>query len=148
MKAFLIYPTYKVTKNKAQVMLFGRLENGESFVTINDFKPYFWIRKQDKQKAEKILKDMKIGNITIQDSGYKNFRHENLCKIILNIPREVPELRKIFLEKNIPCYEADIRFSYRFMFDHGIKGSLKIDGKHRKPAKERNVIEYFFKRYP
>ncbi|MBD3164488.1 DNA polymerase II [Candidatus Woesearchaeota archaeon] len=134
MKAFVIYPTYKIEGNKAKVMLFGRLENGESFVTINDFKPYFWIRKSDKEAALKILDELKTENVEIRDSGFRNFDDEAVCKAVLSIPREVPELKKIFLERNIVCYEADIRFSYRFMIDHHIKGSTEIIGKHRKPA--------------
>jgi hypothetical protein len=49
MKAFLIYPTYRIIDEKAYVYLFGRLENGESFLTINEFKPYFFIRQATPQ---------------------------------------------------------------------------------------------------
>ena len=52
MKAFIVYATYRVEGNKAFIHLFGRLENGESFVTINEYKPYFYIRTKDARKAE------------------------------------------------------------------------------------------------
>ena len=32
MKGFVVYPTYRIIDNKAKVYLFGRLENGESFL--------------------------------------------------------------------------------------------------------------------
>ncbi len=116
------------------MLLYGRLENGESFVTINDFKPYFWIKHTDKVKAEKILKDLQTQNITIEDADFKNFDHEPVSKVTLTIPKEVPELRKHFLDSNIPCYEADIRFSYRFMFDHDIQTSMNIEGEYTKSS--------------
>lgn len=140
MKAFVIYPTYRVLNNKAQVMLFGRLENGESFVTINDFQPYFWIKRTDKDTAKKVLEDMKTENITIKDEPYKNFDDEKMTKVILTIPKEVRELKKIFQDKNITCYEADLRFSYRFMFDNRIRASMKIIGKARKPKEDEALF--------
>jgi len=128
MKGFIVYPTYRITEGKAQVLLYGRLENGESFVTINDFKPYIWIRHADKDKALAILKEMKAENISIDDSHFRNFKHEPVCKVTLSIPRDVPELKKRFNDSNIICYEADIRFSYRFMIDHKLKACMEIEG--------------------
>lgn len=136
MKGFIIYPTYRILNGKAQIMLFGRLENGDSFVTINDFKPYFWIKKDDRKKAEKILEELKIESVKITDSDFRNFDDETVSKVILTIPREVPELKKIFLDKNIVCYEADIRFSYRFMIDHNLKACMEIKAEAKKPTEE------------
>ncbi|MBS3135942.1 DNA polymerase II [Candidatus Woesearchaeota archaeon] len=132
MRGYIVYPTYRIKEGKAQVMLFGRLENGESFVTINDFRPYFSIRESDKEKAEQILNAMKAKDIEISSSSLTNFYSEKLCKVTLTIPREVPELRKIFIDKGIPCYEADIRFAVRFLIDKGIMIGLKISGEYSK----------------
>ncbi len=140
MKAFVIYPTYRIYNKKAQVMLFGRLENGESFVTVSDFQPYFWIRKNDKQRAAQILKDLGAENIAIKDSEFRDFKANKVIKVILSVPREVPELRKIFLDKGINCYEADIRFSYRFMIDNGIRASMELKGSHRRPAPDEGLF--------
>lgn len=121
-------------------MLFGKLENGESFVTISDFRPYFWIKKEDRKKAEDVLKQLKTENIRIADSDSRNFDDEKVSKVILSIPKEVPLLKKEFLDKAIVCYEADIRFSYRFMIDNKVKACMQIQGRHRKP----NEQEGFF----
>ena len=48
MKGFIIHPTYKIENNKAYVYLMGRLENGESFLIMNEFQHYFFIRKKAK----------------------------------------------------------------------------------------------------
>ncbi|MBI3033062.1 DNA polymerase II [Candidatus Woesearchaeota archaeon] len=128
MHGFVVYPTYRIIENKAYVYLFGRLENGESFLTINLFKPYFWIKKTDLNKAQELGKGASKFEVEEPLPCFKNFQGEEVVKIILNIPKEVPELRKLFNENTIVCYEADIRFPYRFMIDKGIKGIMNIEG--------------------
>ena len=51
MRGFIVYSTYRISddKNKALVYLFGRLENGQSFLTINEYNPYFYIKTKDKK---------------------------------------------------------------------------------------------------
>ncbi|MFH1849564.1 MAG: DNA polymerase II [archaeon] len=123
MKGFIVCPAYREMDGKAQVMLYGRLETGESFVTINDFEPYFWIARSDKKKASAIA-----GKARIEDSDFRNFQGKPVSRVVVELPKQVPELRKEFLEQNIPCYEADIRFPYRFMMDRGLLGCMGISG--------------------
>ncbi len=122
MIGFVIYHAYEVIEGRAYVFLYGRLENGESFVTINKFQPYFYIKESDLSLAEE------LAEFEYENTNFKNFKGEKVLKIILNIPHEVPELRKKFEENSIECYEADIRFPYRFMMDRGIQGSIEISG--------------------
>ncbi len=122
-KGFIIDPTYRIVGDKAFVMLFGKLENGESFVTINEFKPYFYIRKDDLDKAKK-TKD----EFDVEEIKFKNFDNEEVVKIIVNTPADVPKLRDKFKDKKIECYEADIRFPYRFLIDNEIHGCVEIKG--------------------
>ena len=126
MKGFVVYPTYRVIDGKAIVYLFGRLENGESFLTKNYFRPYFFIKSKDLKKA------LKVKEFDHEGVKLKNFKGEEVTKIILDIPKDVPDYRKAFEEKDIDCYEADIRFSQRFLMDKGITGSLEIKGKSEK----------------
>ena len=90
MKGFVVYPTYKIANGSAKVYLFGRLENGESFLTINSFKPYFFIRGGDLSKAQKI----KAIDFKHEKTKLKNFDNEEVTKITLSIPKDVPVLRK------------------------------------------------------
>jgi DNA polymerase-2 len=124
MKGFIIHPTYKVENGKAFIHLFGRLENGESFLAINEYKPYFFIRKADLDKA------LKIEQFDYEATHLKNFDDETVAKVVLNIPADVAKLRDKLSNKNIKHYEADIRFAYRFMIDKLIQGSVDINGKY------------------
>src|SRR3989344_6812940 len=124
MKGFIIYPTYRTVGNEAFVHLYGRLENGQSFLTINKLKPYFFIKTKDLKKAEKLEK------LTSEKTNLTNFNKDQVTKIILNLPTEVPDIRSKFEKHDIECYEADIRFSYRFLIDKKIQGSLEIEGEY------------------
>ncbi len=129
MEGFIIYPTYRIENDKSYVYLYGRLKNGKSFLTKNYFKPYFFIRSHDLKKAQS------LGSFESQKTEYKNFKDEKLTKIILDIPSQVSDLRKVFEENFIDCFEADIRFEYRFLIDNGLLGSIKIKGKSIKGEK-------------
>ena len=121
-KGFIVYPSYKIENNKAYVYLFGRLESGESFLTVNQFKPYFYITSKYLSLAKQLWK------FDSEETNYVNFNKEKVTKIILNTPKEVPETRKKLTDNGITCYEADIRFAYRFLIDYDIKGCIEIEG--------------------
>ena len=76
-KGFIVYPGYEVEQERAYVYLYGRLENGESFLTINYSKPYFYIKKKDKKKA---LKEV---DVEIEDTDFKNFEGEEISDKLL-----------------------------------------------------------------
>lgn len=128
MKGFIISPTYRIKNNKAYIYFFGRLENGESFLTINETRPYFFIKKTDLKKAKQITTIL----FDAEETALKNFHENPVVKIIVDIPQTVPQLRKELENNNIACYEADIRFVYRTIIDKDILGCIAIDGKYMK----------------
>jgi len=122
MKGFITYQTYRTKGDRAYVFLYGRLENNQSFVTINEFKQYFFIETKDLKKAEKLaeFKDEK--------TDYKTIDNKPVTKIITTLPAEITKLRSKFEDHSITCYEADIKFTNRFLIDNRIQGSMEIDG--------------------
>lgn len=140
MKAFIVYPTYRIIDNKAYIYLFGKLDNGESFLSINLFRPYFWVKKEQLENALKIAEDVKIKAESGKEKT-KNFEDEETAKIVLDIPGDVSILRKALEEKSIVCYEADIRFVYRFMIDNNIKAITDIKGEYKKDNFVNRIYE-------
>ncbi len=122
MKGFIVYSSYRIEDLGSKILLYGRLENGQSFITISSYEPYFFIKESDVKKAE-ILNEYNVVK-----TEFKNFNNEEVVRVIVDIPFTVPILRKKLEEKGIECYEADIRFSYRYMIDKDIKGSINIEG--------------------
>ena len=121
MKGFILYPSYKIIDGKSYVFLFGKLENGESFLVMNFYEPYFYIKTKDVKKAGN-------GDFKIENSDFKSFNDEKLSRVILETPKDVPGLRRSFEEDGIECYEADIRFAYRYLMDKEIMMGVEIDG--------------------
>lgn len=135
MRGFILYPTYKVHDDKPYVYLFGKLLNGESFLLKKRYRPYFYVRESD---LEKVLKRKRV---EYEKTNFKNFSGERVSKIFTKIPREVGELRRILEGNGIPCFEADIRFAYRFMFDLDIKGYVEIHGDYEKGERVSRIYE-------
>ena len=123
-KGFILYPTYEVKDKMAYVHLFGRLENGEPFLTINHMRPYFLIKKSDLKRAEK------QASIRFQQEGteLRDFKNNELVKVSVDTPKDVPVLRRDFQDADITCYEADVKYPYRFMIDNDLRGSILIKG--------------------
>jgi DNA polymerase, archaea type len=121
-EGFIIYPTYRVENNKAYVYLFGRLKNGKSFCTKSLYEPYFFIKSSDVKKISALK------GFLHEETQFKDFEENLMTKIKCTLPSEVPELRKLFENKNADCFEADIKFPYRFMMDKNILGSISIKG--------------------
>ena len=137
MKGFIIYPTYKVINNKAYVLLYGRLENNKTFLTVNEFKPYFYIKTKDLEKSKKLLKIAEF-----EETSLTNFKKEKVSKVVLNMPKEVPHSRDKLEDNKIITYEADVRFEYRFLIDNNLKGSIEIDGDYEL---DNDQVDIFFK---
>lgn len=126
MHGFIVYPGYVIENNEAIIELYGRLENDESFQIRISEKPYFYVKEKDAKKAKELV------GFEIIATEMTNLDKDKVSKIIVNIPSQIKESREILEKNDIPCYEADIRFAYRFLMDKGIKGSLKITGEFSK----------------
>ncbi|MBN2142297.1 DNA polymerase II [Candidatus Woesearchaeota archaeon] len=133
---FIVHPTYKVRNREAFVQLYGRLEDGKSFLTVSRFKPYFYIRKADLQKA------LKVSSFVHEPSKMKSFSEEPLTRVVLHVPSEVKPLRDSLQKQGIHCFEADIRFEYRFMIDHFLQGGVKITPKQEPRPGDKSKGEY------
>ncbi len=129
MKGFIIYPTYKIINNVSYICLFGRLENGQSFLTLTEYKPYFFIKESDTEYLNK--------NITQEPTELTTFRGEPVIKVVVDIPSDIPRLREKLESKSIECYEADIRFAYRYLIDHKLQGGIDIEGDYESDEIDR-----------
>lgn len=122
MKGFIIYSTYRIHDSKPYIYLFGRLENGESFLTINEYRPYFFIRQKDLKLAQEKFK------LETEETYLKNKKGEKVVRIYTRIPQEVAELKQQIERQGIKTYEGDIPFARRFLIDKKINSCMQIEG--------------------
>ena len=121
MKGFIVYSKYEIIDEKTQIQLFGKLENGQSFVTQNMLKPYFFVKESDLKSIEKYLSKYKV-----EKTALTNFQGEKVIKILAENQRELNKLLQGI--HGIDKYEADIKPNMRFLIDNDILSALDIEG--------------------
>src|SRR5579863_917565 len=105
------------------VHLFGRLEDGATFlVRDNRQRPHFYIRADDATRARA------IGAATLRPSDKRTFQNLPVCRLEVETPPDVPDLRERLHAAGIDTFEADVRFAVRYLIERGIKGSCEIEG--------------------
>src|SRR3989344_4918332 len=135
MKAFIVYPTYETIDGETVIQLFGRLENGQSFVTLNKFEPYFYIRKKDESILPATPKPIKV-----ETTNLTNFKKEKVIKISY---KTKTDLDNAFdkIKKEIETYEADIRPHYKYIIDNNLLSSIDIEGDYDSSEKIDRVYK-------
>ncbi|MBS3088267.1 DNA polymerase II [Candidatus Pacearchaeota archaeon] len=129
MKAYIVYPTHTTIENQTYIQLFGRLENNQSFVSLNKFSPYFFIKTKDKKIINKYLK-----NYTVEETKLKTFQDEPLLKISAENSTELNKLYKA-IRKTLPTFEADLKPHQQFLIEKNILGTVDIEGEYETAEK-------------
>ncbi|HKQ30805.1 MAG TPA: DNA polymerase II [Burkholderiales bacterium] len=105
------------------VHLYGRLENGETFLVRDDRqRPHFYIRPADAARARA------LGAPEAQAVGKRAFDGTPVSRVDMQTPPDVPGLRDRLHGAGIDTFEADVRFAVRYLIERGIKGGCEIDG--------------------
>ena len=89
MNGYIVYPTYIIIENQTIIQLYGRLENGQSFVTQNKFNPYFFIEKKHLKKVKSLL-----GKYKTEETSLTTFQKESVIKISSSTQTELNKLYK------------------------------------------------------
>jgi DNA polymerase II len=137
-EGFIIYASHEYIKNKSYIYLFGRLKNSESFLLINEFKTYFYITKKDFTDAGKII-DFNNELFDYEETNLKTFSEEEVIKIYFQNPRDFSLIKRNLEDKNIICYEADIKYPYRFLIDNNIRSTINISGEYTIDKNKKRV---------
>lgn len=105
------------------VHLYGRLENGDTFLVRDDRqRPHFYIRRADAERARA------LGAPEPEDSDKRSFDGEPVAAVTVEVPADVPPLRDRLHRDGIETFEADVRFATRYLIERGIKGGCEIEG--------------------
>ncbi len=128
-EGFIVNSHYELVDGKPLMHLYGRLEDKRSFEALVRTEPYFFIRTSDVENAEKLI------SLQTKKTNLQSLHKESVTKIMVTKPKEISELRRLFEDANIPCYEADIRFTQRFFIDNNILSVIQLDGKEEKGVK-------------
>jgi DNA polymerase-2 len=125
-RGFILQPTYRVESGVPVIHLFGRLEDGRSFL-VRDRRlvPRFYVERDDAARAREkgALRQIPTDQVTLLGRP--------VVRIEVQEPSDAPPLRDRLAKAGIPTYEADVRFATRHLIDRGIRGALEIRGEGR-----------------
>jgi DNA polymerase-2 len=126
-RGFIIQPTYRIESGRPVILLYGRLESGRSFLVRESRQvPRFYVRRSDGARARE------LGAAVCDARETVTLRGDPAVRIEVTRPEHIPPLRDRLTEAGVSCFEADVRFVYRYLIDRGVRGSLEIHGEaHR-----------------
>ncbi|NQZ95352.1 MAG: DNA polymerase II [Myxococcales bacterium] len=125
-RGFILQPTYRVRSGVPVVQLYGRLESGEAFLAEDDrFRPYFFIRCADVAARGQIERR---DGVRVEETALRDFDGAPVLRVSAGVPSDIPPLRDAVEREGGRAIEADIRFAYRFLIDHGLRASVDIVG--------------------
>ena len=122
-RGFILQPTYRVRQGRPVVQLYGSLESGEPFLVEDDrFRPYFFVHREH---AALLAGERGVG---VEDDSSVDLAGRPVARVEVTVPGAVPDLRRKLEERGAQPLEADVRFAYRYLIDHGLRASIEIDG--------------------
>ena len=136
MRAFVLTPTYRVVAGVPEVHLYGVLESGESCLVIDDrVRPYFFVRAVDRTAVER-----SESRLDLEAQDLVSLTGEPVLRVTADIPGDVPHLRRRLEQAGVQCFEADVRFAYRYLIDRGIRGRNGHPGRGGEAPKARPCV--------
>jgi DNA polymerase-2 len=130
-RGFVLTPTYRVAAGRPEVHLHAVLESGEPALVIDDrLAPYLFVRAADADAVRRLGPEAGV-----RPTDLVTFAGEPVVRVEVRLPADVPPLRARLGEAGVECFEADLRFAYRYLIDRGIRGAFEVDGAHeRRPG--------------
>jgi DNA polymerase II len=106
------------------VHLHAVLEGGEPALVVDDrLAPYFYVRSADREAVRQAAPGARVA-----DTPLATFLEEPVLRVEVDLPGDVPPLRARLAAAGVESFEADVRFAYRYLIDHRIRGAFAVDG--------------------
>jgi DNA polymerase-2 len=123
-RGFILTPTYRIAGGRPEVHLYAILESGEPAHIVDDrLVPYFFVRAADAGRTAALAPGLRI-----TPEELRTFDGEPVARVEVGVPGDVPPLRARLGDAGVVCFEADLRFAYRYLVDRDLRGSFAVDG--------------------
>ena len=131
----IVQPSYRIRDGVPVVLLHGRLDDGGAFLVEDDrFRPYFFAPLE----ARALL--AREPGVRVAETDLRTLAGEPVLRVEVDLPGDVPRLRERLSGAGRPALEADVRFAYRYLIDHGIRAGVGIEGE---PAPGAGALRVF-----
>jgi DNA polymerase II len=126
LRGFVLQPTYRIESGRPVVHLYGRLEDGRTFLARDGRDvPRFFVEATDAARARECGARRQAATSLVTLTG------QPVVRVEVAVPADTPPLRARLARAGIRTYEADVRFAMRYLIDRGIRGSVAIAGAGR-----------------
>jgi DNA polymerase-2 len=123
-RGFVLTPTYRMVAGRPQVHLYAVLESGEPALVVDArARPYAFVRATDVARARPA-----VGRAAVHETRLRTFADEPVVRVEVDAPADMPHLRRRLGDVAVATFEADVRFAYRYLIDHGIRGGFEVEG--------------------
>jgi DNA polymerase-2 len=122
----VLQPTYRVEAGRPVVQLYGRLEDGRTFL-VRDRRlvPHFYVEAAHAARAAGLGARRQVA------SDLRTLAGAPVVRVEVAVPADTPPLRDRLARAGLPTYEADVRFAMRYLIDRGVRGALTLRGEAR-----------------
>jgi DNA polymerase-2 len=119
-RGFILTPTYRVQGGRPAVHLYSVLENGEPALVVDDrLAPYFFVAARDAGAVRGAI---------VRPTSLRTFAGEPVVRVETALPGDVPPLRRLLADAGVTCFEADLRFAYRWLIDRDVRAAFSVEG--------------------
>ncbi len=124
--------TYEVIGNNTFVKIFGK-RGKERVKRLFKYDPYFFSEgEEEKIREVKVVDREEISVKRVEKEILYDYEKKELVKVFVSKPSDVPKI-KSFVKHNLgyPCYEYDITFRKRFIYDYQVNplGAIEIESR-------------------
>lgn len=128
-RGFLVNTSFVLESGTPILRLYGRSEDGRVFLARERrFRPYFFVDARQSDRAPHA-----------QPSGLRTLLGEPVARVQVAQPASMSQLVDTLEAKGVRCFEADLRFTSRYLIDHDLRGAVCIDG----PFREHGALRIF-----
>ena len=137
-RGFIYQASYRIQAGVPVVHLFGRLENGDTFL-VRDRRqtPHFYVPADAPGRAQPA--DWQGARLSPSDRI--TFSGEATRRVSVPTPPDAPPVRDRLHARGIDTFEADVRFAMRYLIDRDIKGGCSIHGAPKRGSGCRWVFD-------
>jgi DNA polymerase-2 len=121
-RGFVLTPTHRVVDGRPEVRLYAVLEDGTPALLVDDRQEaYFFVRAAEADRVQ--------GARVSDAGGLTTFSGDPVARVAVPSPSDVRPLRQRLTDLGVECFEADVRFAYRYLVDRGVRGSFRVRGR-------------------
>ncbi|MCZ6798709.1 MAG: DNA polymerase II [Gammaproteobacteria bacterium] len=122
---FLLTRQWQDTPRGIRLDFWISTARGPLQVSLHRQQGIFFIRQADVSRAEALVSDW--NGVSIKSLELQTFKFDTVSGVYFDSQQALYRARDLFAQQQLPCYEADIRPTDRFLNERFITASIDVD---------------------